>query len=299
MQGCRKRNFIKMEKEEKKILVHEEILQKVEETCELQSKKEKFNINILSGELQDFFSEELKEINLPLYRRINRSNNADKGLHPSTIGHAWDREGKPVDGATQNLRDLLCYYAFKMDWSDTLESLGTSEEEETQRTKEKREEYKCKKKGKPFISKSDAEIRLFANRIYIELITRKAGIPIDEKNDVIEELYNSWYKLFCIIRDEIKALPIDCLKDQSNPELAQGISISILNDLLRPHLTEHQAKYRSWLAEAKQDPKNKGITPQDLQKKYPDYKILMKSLKETNNKLIESAEKLSLIAGQE
>ena len=40
-----------------------------------------------------------------------------------------------------------------------------------------------------------------ANRIYIELTTRKAAIPIDENNDVIEEVYNSWYKLFGIIRD--------------------------------------------------------------------------------------------------
>jgi len=282
----------KIEKEENKILVHEKILQKVENICELQSEKEKFNISILSGELKDFCFHKLDQFDLPLYRRIMGNNNSDKGLHPDTIGHAWKSDGKPTDGATENLRNLLCYYAFKMNWSETLKSLGITEEEEIQRTKDKREEYKAKKEGKQYISKSESEIKLFANRIYIELITRKAGIPIDENNDVIEEVYNSWFKLFGIIRDEIKALPVKYLKDQANPESAQGISIGILNDILRPHLTQHQARFRSWLEKAKQNLEYKNLTPQELQKKYPGYNVLMKSLKETNKGLIESAEKL-------
>jgi hypothetical protein len=40
-----------------------------------------------------------------------------------------------------------------------------------------------------------------ANRIHIELTTRKAAILIDENNDSIEEIYDSWYKLFNIVRD--------------------------------------------------------------------------------------------------
>ena len=52
-----------------------------------------------------------------------------------------------------------------------------------------------------------------ANRIYVELTTRKAAIPIGENNDVIEEVYDSWYKLFGIIREEIKSVPGKYLKD--------------------------------------------------------------------------------------
>ena len=137
-----------------------------------------------------------------------------------------------------------------------------------------------------------SEIKMFAKRIYIELITRKVAIPIDEDSDVVEELYNSWYKLFCIMRDEIKALPISCIKDQSNPESAHGISLEILNGILRPHLTEHQARFRSWLEKAKQNKEYENITPQALQRKYPDYSDLMKSLKKTNEMLIDSAKKL-------
>ena len=280
-----------MEKRDNKIFVHEQILQKVQEVCEHLSEKKIFTYKELSGQLQYFFSFELKSYNKALHFRYNNNNNSDKGLSTTTISHAWKCEGKETDGATKDFRDLLCYFAFKMNWSETLESLGIDEEEEIQRTIEKKEEFKSQKEG-TYISKVNSEIQKFANNIYIELITRKAGIPIDENNDVIEELYNSWYKLFCIIRDEIKALPINFIKDQSNPESAQGIAIKILNDILRPHLTEFQARFRSWLTEAKQIPEYKNITPQELQQKYPDYKILMKSIIETNKMLIGSSEKL-------
>ena len=166
-----------------------------------------------------------------------------------------------VDGATKNLRDLLCYYAFDMDWLDTLKSLRTTEEAEIQRTKDKREEYKAKKEGTPVTSKSEAEIKKFANNIYIELITRKAAIPLEEDKDVIEEVYNSWYALFKVIREEIKKLPFDIIKNISNSESPVGISIKILNDILRPHLTEHQASFRSWLEKAKQNIEYKNLTP--------------------------------------
>lgn len=144
-------------------------------------------------------------------------------------------------------------------------------------------------------AKVEEEIKVFAKRIYIELSTRKAGILIDEGKDVIEDIYNSWHTLFCIIRDELKTLSPDCLKlqeEQSNPV---SITFKILNEILRPHLTEHQAKFRLWLEKAKKDGKNRNITPQKLQRKYPDYNVLIKSLKETNIGLIKSAEKLNAI----
>lgn len=139
---------------------------------------------------------------------------------------------------------------------------------------------------------TDEEIKAFAKRIYIELTTRKAGIPVDEEKDVIEEIYNSWYKLFCLIRDEMKMLPVCYFKDIENSESITGLTNKILNEMLRPHLTEHQARFRDWLEKAKQNKEYKNLTPQLLQKKYPEYETLVKSLKETNQMLIDSVERL-------
>lgn len=105
-----------------------------------------------------------------------------------------------------------------------------------------------------------------ANRIYIELTTRKAALPIDENNDVIEEIYDSWYKLFGIIREEIKSVPGKYLKDHDPTSALIGLTRKILNDAMRPHLTEHQAKFRKWLEGAKKDSINTNLSPQELQK---------------------------------
>lgn len=138
-----------------------------------------------------------------------------------------------------------------------------------------------------------------ANRIYIELTTRKAAIPIDENNDVIEEIYDSWYHLFGVIRDELKSLPGKYLKNHNPTTALIGISRKILNDALRPHLTEHQARFRAWITKEKLKPENENIAPQELQKKYPDFAKLVESMKAVNQVLISYAAELDkLIKGK-
>jgi hypothetical protein len=63
-----------------------------------------------------------------------------------------------------------------------------------------------------------------AHRIYIELVTRKAAIPIDVDKDVLVEVYNSWYSMFKTIREEIKNLPGDYLVNSTYPK--GGVSCS-------------------------------------------------------------------------
>ena len=138
-----------------------------------------------------------------------------------------------------------------------------------------------------------------ANRIYIELTTRKAAIPIDENNDSIEEIYDSWYNLFGIIRDEIKTVPGKYLKDHDPTKALIGLTRKILNDGLRPHLTEHQARFRKWLEKAKKEPNNESLSPQELQIKYPDFVNLVTSMKIVNSILAKYAEELDkLIKGK-
>lgn len=138
-----------------------------------------------------------------------------------------------------------------------------------------------------------------ANRIYIELTTRKAAIPIDENNDLIEEVYDSWYNLFGIIRDEIKSVPGKYLKDHDATSALIGLTRKILNEALRPHLTEHQAKFRKWLKLAKEDQNYINLSPQDLQQKYPDIANLVASMKLVNHTLADYANELDkLIKGK-
>ncbi len=132
-----------------------------------------------------------------------------------------------------------------------------------------------------------------AHKIYIELITRKAGIEIEEDKDVIVEVYNSWYALFQITREELKSINGQLLKDNNTSQELVRLLTDILNEGLRPHLTQYQAKFRKWYKE--QLDANQGKSPQEIQKGFDEYDNLIKSMKGVNEILINYSEKLKKI----
>ena len=132
-----------------------------------------------------------------------------------------------------------------------------------------------------------------AHKIYIELITRKAAIEMEEGKDVIVEVYNSWYSLFQITREELKSFDGILLKDNNTSAQLVKLLTDILNKGLRPHLTEYQAKFRKWYSEKLEE--IKFLSPQQIQTQYEEIEPLMKSMKEVNRTLIEYSEQLRKI----
>lgn len=124
-------------------------------------------------------------------------------------------------------------------------------------------------------NKKDQEI---AYKLWVELSTRKIGLLFDE-NDVISEVYDSWYAFFGIARDLLKDSPAERLAYSG--ELVD-LTQKVLNNGLRPHLTKWQAKYRKWYFENS----NKEGSPQDIQKAFPEYEELLSDLKATNQTMI-------------
>jgi len=144
--------------------------------------------------------------------------------------------------------------------------------------------------------KPNYEDMQIAYKLWIEISTRKIGVPIDFKNDVLYEVYNSWYDFFRIARELIKMIPVRKIRKYDSSQKIVDLSISILNDLLRPHLTLWQAKFRKWYKEALNKEKYKEDTPQEIQEKYPSYKQLIKDMKEVNKALINYREVLKKLA---
>ncbi len=136
-------------------------------------------------------------------------------------------------------------------------------------------------------NKKDQEI---AYKIWVELSTRKIGLYFDEENDVIKEVYDSWYKFFEKVRELLKEIPANRI-----PYACKLINLTekVLNEGLRPHLTKWQARYRRWYE--KELEKDDGA-PQDIQKKYPDYAALVADLTETNRIMIAYKELMKDIA---
>ena len=129
-----------------------------------------------------------------------------------------------------------------------------------------------------------------AYKLWVELSTRKIGIEFDSENDVISEIYDSWYHFFTVARELLKELPAQQI---DGSEQLIKLTEEILNKGLRPHLTKWQAKYRSWHESNKN---NNGLTPQDFQKNYPQYAELENDLRQTNGQLMEYKNLMEKIA---
>lgn len=147
-------------------------------------------------------------------------------------------------------------------------------------------------------SLSEKELDI-AWKLYVQLTTRKAAIPFDENDDIILEVYESWYQLFTSTRDYLMEMPARDLEGNKNAQQIVKLSIDVLNEGLRPHLTKWQGKYRKWYDDALKDQNNKNLTPQDIQRKYPHYKEIVADIKQVNGELVEYAKQLKKFSHDE
>ena len=143
--------------------------------------------------------------------------------------------------------------------------------------------------------RANHEDKKIAHKIWTELVTRKAALPFQRDKDVIVEVYDSWYALFKCVREQISAIPIEKLRGREKEDVERLIDIStrVLNEGLRPHLTEWQAKFRAWNDSARL--KSDGKSPQDIQKEFPQYERLVSDIESVNKKLNDFACELKKI----
>lgn len=131
--------------------------------------------------------------------------------------------------------------------------------------------------------------RQVAYAIWVELSTRKIGLPIDLEHDVISEIYDSWYNYFSVTRDLIKNIPVSYVKRSSTQAIIK-LSVEVLNEGLRPHLTRWQARFRRWYErELKRYEEASGdavLDPQQIQASFPQYEALKEDMHAVNARLI-------------
>jgi len=147
--------------------------------------------------------------------------------------------------------------------------------------------------GKVRIRPSHEDVQI-AHMAWVELVTRKAGLPFDEEHDVIAEVYDSWYALFKEMRGLAREIPAEKLRNSQDTQELVRLLVDALNLGLRPHLTKWQAKFRHWYKSAmKQDD---GKSPQEIQKQYPQYQELVDDLKKVNAQIVDYAAVIKQIA---
>ena len=137
--------------------------------------------------------------------------------------------------------------------------------------------------------------RQVAYAIWVELSTRKIGLPIDFEHDVIAEIYDSWFNIFSVTRDLVKGIPVNQVKRDSTQAIIK-LSIEVLNEGLRPHLTRWQARFRRWyeheISKSDKDETGTMIDPQQIQANFPQYAELIEDMQRINQALIKYRRKM-------
>lgn len=138
------------------------------------------------------------------------------------------------------------------------------------------------------------EVVRLAHEAWTEISTRKAALPFDEEHDLIVEIYDSWYELFSELRRITRAVPAEQLRSSADARQLVNVLVSVLNDGLRPHLTQWQARYRTWWdAERKARP---SLEPQAAQRTYPQYAPLIADLEKVGKHLRTFTDSLHSVA---
>lgn len=133
--------------------------------------------------------------------------------------------------------------------------------------------------------------RQIAYKIWVELSTRKMGLPIDFDDDVIADIYDSWYNFFSVTRELIKDVPVSKFRRKDTEKIIR-LSIDVLNTGIRPHLTKWQARFRRWYERSLDQDDYAETPPQDIQKNFPNYEELRADLETVNQRLIRYREKM-------
>ena len=133
--------------------------------------------------------------------------------------------------------------------------------------------------------------RQIAYKIWVELSTRKIGIPVDLEDDVISEVYDSWYDFFAVTRELLKDVPVSKFRRKDTEKIIR-LSVDVLNTGLRPHLTKWQARFRHWHSQVLNDEQRLVKSPQETQKEFPDYETIKRDLEAVNKQLVNYRKKM-------
>ena len=131
---------------------------------------------------------------------------------------------------------------------------------------------------------NDAD-RQIAYKIWVELSTRKIGLEIDLENDLVYEVYNSWYTFFSVTRELLKDVPSSKFSRPETKEIID-LTVRVLNDGVRPHLTKWQARFRRWYEKELERDEDGMMSPQEIQKRFGEFSELSKDLVQVNARLI-------------
>jgi hypothetical protein len=125
-----------------------------------------------------------------------------------------------------------------------------------------------------------------------QLETYQIARGFDSEADNLTKVYAAAYRMFQDMRRLMGELPADEFARGSLTESVFDIFKQILNGSLRPHLTKWPERYEEWRKRFAKTKAGKKLSPQQLQKRFPQWQSLERDLKQVSKHLQTDARKL-------
>ncbi len=138
----------------------------------------------------------------------------------------------------------------------------------------------------------DTETRRVAHQAWVEIKSRKVGLPFEEDRDVIIEVYRSWYQLFGVLRELAKSIPAEKVHACEDTRRLVALLLESLNEGLRPHLTQWYPRFKHWYDIKMATENAPARSPNDIQRDFPEYAELVADLRKVNVEFVRFADSL-------
>jgi hypothetical protein len=136
----------------------------------------------------------------------------------------------------------------------------------------------------------------YLGELYVELTTRKLAIDFNEKNDRIDEVYNTWFKFFSWCREQMKEMAseysdiIPIIHKVSKVDYSLTATekkyVKMYNlylecmEIMRPHLERYSYDFRIW----KESACYNGSKHKDFQRSNKSYEKIIIDIADINKK---------------
>jgi len=139
---------------------------------------------------------------------------------------------------------------------------------------------------------SSEDDRKIAWEIFTEINTRIAVVDFNEDYDSFYHVHKSLYTMFQLVRDKIKEIPVDTIKDDNNQII--DFYLRILNDGIRPYLSKWHIPISQWVKNnEKENPK---LSILEIEKNYPQRTEILSDIKLMNLRMSHFSDVLLNIA---
>lgn len=149
----------------------------------------------------------------------------------------------------------------------------------------KKKDRQVRRHGSPSAGDKKASARQTGFAALVQIESHQITRGVDLGKDNLTRVYEAAYRMFLRVRELIGELPVDEFNRGPTAQQVYDALSAALNESLRPHLTKWPEQYEQWQKAFVKTRKGQKLSAQQLQKRFPQRRVLSRDLKKVAQRL--------------